>query len=134
MSITLKRPAGVTIIAILMFAGGVFVALLPGPLYYRGIGTIGESWRFALSLLDIAIGIGLLMRSGWARLATIAVATLSIGLSIVALCSGLQHMRAIDVFSHLVTLPIDGFIVWYLLTPEIGRVFARNHETLKISP
>lgn len=118
-----------TIIAILMFAGGVSVALLPGPLYYRGIGTIGEPWRFVLGLLDIAIAIGLLMRSEWARLGTIAVATLSIGLSIVALSSGLQHMRAIYVFSHLVSLPVDGLMVWYLLKPDIRHAFATPTET-----
>lgn len=117
-----------------MIAGGVSVALLRGPLYYRGVGTIGEQWRFALGLLYIAMGIGLLMRSQWARLATIAGATLSIGLSIVALLSGIHDMPVIYVFSHLVSLPIDGFIVLYLLRPEIGRAFAQNHETLKISP
>jgi hypothetical protein len=113
----------------LIFLGGLSVALLPGPLYYRGIGTIGAPWRLVLSGLDIAMGIGLLRRSEWARMATITIAALSIGLSIVALSGGLQHMREINIFSSFARIPVDGSIVWYLLRPHIRLVFARPTET-----
>jgi hypothetical protein len=108
-----------------MFVAAVSVALLPGGVRFRGVGTIRGSWVFALSGLYIAVGIGLLRRSRWARLAAIAGAILGIGFIGVALVSGLLQARLIFVFAYILRLPINGLIVWYLLRPEVGRAFTR---------
>lgn len=121
----MRRPAGVTIIAILMFLAAVSDLLLPGGIRFRGVGTIRGPWVFVLSGLYIAVGIGLLRRFQWARLAAIAEAILGVGFLGVALLNGLLQLRLIFVFAYLVRLPIDALVIWYLLKPEVGRVFTR---------
>jgi hypothetical protein len=108
-----------------MFLAAVSAFLLPGGVQFRGIGTIRGPWVLVLSGLYIAISIGLLKRSPWARLATIAVAALGIAFLGVSLVSGLLQARPIFVLANLLRFPIDGLIVWYLLEPEVCRAFAR---------
>jgi hypothetical protein len=109
----------------MMFLTATIVVLLHGGVRYRGIGTIRGPWVWALSGLYIAIGIGLLRRYKWARLATIAAAILAVGLLGVALVNGLLQARLIFLFGYLLRLPIDALIVWYLLKPEVRRTFTR---------
>ena len=121
----LRRPIGVTILAILMFVDAVVTVLLPGGIHYRGIGTIRGPWVLALSGFFVAIGVGLLRQFQWARLATIMVAILAVGLLGVAMLNGLLQLRLIFIFGYLIRLPVDALIVWYLLKPEIRSSFAR---------
>jgi len=108
-----------------MFLDAVLVVLLPGGVRYRGIGTIRGPWVLALGGLYIAIGVGLLKRFQWARLATIMSAILAVGLLGVALLNGLLQLRPIFIIGYIIRLPIDALIVWYLLKPEIRSSFIR---------
>ena len=121
-----RRPTGVTIIAVLMFLTATSIVLLPGGVRFRGIGTVRGPWVLALSGLYITLGIGLLRQSPWARLATIVGEILGIGSVGLAMMSGLLQERPIFVFVYLVRLPINAAIVWYLLEPEVGRAFTRQ--------
>jgi hypothetical protein len=125
-SLPLKRPTGVTIIAIMLFLGAVSVVLIPGGVRYRGIGTVRGVWVFALSGLYIALGVGLLRLRPWARIATIANEILHVGFFGVALVNGLLQARPIFVFARLLNFPLDVIIVWYLLKPNIERVFTHT--------
>jgi hypothetical protein len=116
-----------------MFLAGVSLALLPGGIRVPGVGTLTGPWKFTLSALYIAVGVGLLARFQWARLAAIAIATLRIGLIVVGLVSGLRQVSAMLVLSWLVGFPRDGLIVWYLLRPEIARAFAGPTGTISAS-
>jgi hypothetical protein len=108
-----------------MFLAAASVILLRGGVRFRGIGTIREPWLLVLCGLYIAVGIGLLKLSQWARLATITGAILGVGLLGVALVSGLLEVRLIFLFANLLRLPINALIVWYLLKPEVRCVFTR---------
>lgn len=121
----MRRPVGITIVAILLFLAAVSALLLPGGVRFRGIGTIRGPWVLVLSGLYIAIGIGLLKRSPWARLATIAFAILGIAFFGVALVSGLLQTRLIFLFAYFLRLAINVLTVWYLLEPEVRRAFTR---------
>jgi len=114
-----------------MFLAAVLPILLPGGIRFRGVGTIRGPWLLALGGLYIAIGVGLLKRFRWARLATITVAILRIGLLIVGMRNGILELRAKFVFSYLLGGLVDGLIVWYLLRAEIRRSFARPAESDK---
>jgi hypothetical protein len=108
-----------------MFFVAVSFVLLPGGVRFRGIGTIRGPWVRALSGLYIFVGVGLLRRYRWARLATIADAILDIGFLGVALVNGLLQLSLILVLAYLLRLPKNALIVWYLLKPEVGRVFTQ---------
>jgi hypothetical protein len=109
-----------------MFLAALVVFILPGGVRFRGIGTLRGPWVLAQSCVYIALGIGLLKRFQWARLATIAVEILGIALLGVALVSGLLQARLIFVIASLLRLPISALIVSYLLKSEIVRVFSRH--------
>lgn len=116
-----------------MFIGGVFALLLPGGIRFQGIGTIRGPWVLLLSVLFIAVGVGLLKLLQWARLATVAIAMLRIGLVVVGFMSGSRRFDAMLMFTWLIGVPRDGLIVWYLLTPRIERLFARPDEMTSVS-
>jgi hypothetical protein len=110
-----------------MFFAAVSVLLSPGGVRYRGIGTIRGPWVWALSGLYIVVGIGLLRRSQWARLATIVDSILVVGFLGVALLNGLLQMRPIFLFAYLLRLPVSALIICYLLKPEVNQVFTRQN-------
>ena len=99
--------------------------LLPGGVRFRGVGTIRGPWVLALSGLYIALGIGLLRRLQWARMATIAGAIVGLWFFGAALLNGLLQLRFLFILAYFLRLPVDVLIVWYLLKPEVERVFTR---------
>jgi hypothetical protein len=116
-------------IAFLLFLAAVLPILLPGGIRFRGIGTIRGPWLLALSGLYVVIGFGLLGRFRPARLATITVAILRIGLAVVGFRNGILQLRVVVIISYLVGLLVNGLIVWYLLQPDIRRYFDRPTES-----
>ena len=108
-----------------MFFAAVSVLLSPGGVRFRGIGTIRGPSVWALSCVYIFVGVGLLRRYQWARLATITDAILGIAFIGVALLNGLLQVRPIFLIAYLLRLPINALIVWYLTKSEVERVFTR---------
>ena len=106
-----------------MFFAAVSVLLSSGGVRYRGIGTIRGPWVWALGAIYIAVGVGLLKRYEWARLATIADSFLVVGFLGVALLNGLLQVRPIFLFAYLARLPISALIIWYLLKPGVRQIF-----------
>jgi CHASE2 domain-containing sensor protein len=116
-------------IAFLLFLAAVLPILLPGGIRFRGVGTIRGPWLLALSGLYVVMGFGLLRRFRPARLATITVAILRIGLAVVGFRNGILQLRVVVIISYLVGLLVNGLIVWYLLQPDIRRYFDRPTES-----
>jgi hypothetical protein len=106
-----------------MFFAALTAFVSPGGVRYRGIGTIRGPWVWALSCVYIVVGVGLLRRSQWARLATIADSFLVVAFLGVALLNGLLQVRPIFLFAYLLRVPVSALTVWYLLKPEVGRIF-----------
>lgn len=106
-----------------MLMAAVSVLLLPGGVYFRGVGTIRGPWVLFLSCFYIAIGVGLLRQFQWARLATIAVAIVAIAFFGVSLLNGLLQLRLIFVLAYLLRFHVNVLVVWYLMRPEIRRTF-----------
>lgn len=142
-----QRPTGVTLIAVLFFIAGaisllggllVLAAPIPSIAELAGTGAL-VTFQIAIALLavlvggfDIAIGWGLWNLRSWARIASIVM----LGLSAISnLFSGVASLVGVNtpfgrfnlagygVFSLLVA----GFVawmIWYLLQPDIDRMFA----------
>lgn len=121
----MRRPLGVTIVAVLMFMAAVSTLLLPGGIHYRGIGIVRGPWVLAFCGFFIFVGIGLLKMSRWARVTTIIIVILDLVLQGIALANGVLQARSIFLAVFLLRIPIYGAILWYLLTPEVRIAFAR---------
>jgi len=113
-------------IAVLMFLAAAVALLVPGGVYFRGIGTIREPWLFALCSFYIIVGIGLLKLSRWARWTTIIVEILGIGLRAIALANGPLQVLPKFLVVYLLRILVDGLILWYLLTPGVRVAFAQE--------
>jgi hypothetical protein len=108
------RPYEITGIAILMFCAGVWrLFSVRGP---RGWG---------ICVFYIVVGIGLLKLYQWARVVTIAVAFLDFALSETALVHGFGQFHPILVLTALIEFLFYAFIVAYLFTSTVRRVFVR---------
>ena len=109
-----------------MFLGAASALLPPGGVRFRGIGTIRGPWILAFCGFYIGVGIGLLRLRPWARVTTIAVAILDVGLLGVALVNGLLQLRLAFLLAYLLRLPLYALVVWYLLKPEIRLAFGQQ--------
>jgi uncharacterized membrane protein (DUF2068 family) len=147
-----SRPVGVTIVAILMIingalfvGGGIFAILvIPNVINEQFAAnqtniTIGNHTSIQLgntltgiintvviviSSISIAIGVaafvlswGLLNGKGWAWIITVILAIISVVFSIIALASG--------GFTNIVTLVINGAILYYMYRPPVKAYFGR---------
>ncbi len=140
----MKRPAGVTLIAILGFAGAAALALaglqlcLGASMPWRmsrgpaGVMAGGNGMRAGVGLLAVAAVLiiasaGLLFLQNWARLLTVAVTAIGLILSALGLFDALEHMRMIFFFGvlvrHVVVVAIDVGILVYLFHPDVRRAF-----------
>jgi hypothetical protein len=141
-----KRPAGVTIIAILTFFGAAILALGSLSFFFVAVmcitgGDAGEPVSAAIAGMGVAGGFSLLVLAGvaaclaigvlelheWARIVSIA----SIGVGIVCTTVSLLAFRAYPVIpvvpsivGHLLVITTAVWMLGYLLRPRVKLVFA----------
>jgi hypothetical protein len=144
--VRMGRPTGVTVIAILeflvagfclllglgMILGGGFIASI---INQQGQGNAGAASVFAGfgavlgfvflvgAAINIAVGIGLLKLKGWARITTIVLAGIGAAFQLLGLLASLAHFSVGNFLYTVVILAIQGFIIWYLLKPEVKAAF-----------
>ncbi len=127
-----ERPLGVTILAILGYIGTVLLAI-GGILMFTGAGFLTTSFGtlgvfssnvfigmgvffLAFAVLQFFIAKGLWDGKNWARIITIVFAAIGVLSALMSLISGS--------FSSIISLAIDGVIIWYLATVgEVKRFF-----------
>lgn len=136
----MQRPAGVTILAVLSFfaafllffggllsfAGGAMAYLILSsfPSMLVGIGATAVAiWSLALGALYAINGFGLLKVAEWARLLSLVLVGLAVLFAALGGLSALLHFRIFLLLRQLLILTIDLFILRYLVSPEIRRVF-----------
>jgi hypothetical protein len=131
---SMDRPTGVTILAVLNFIGAA-ILIIVGLLFMLGIGmaggavdsaggmgvlvTLGAVGGVILIVLGViagVIGIGLWKLANWARIVTIVCAVIGILGAVVGMIGG-------NIFSNLITLAIDGVILWYLFQSNVKEAF-----------
>lgn len=126
------RPQGVTILAVLSLIGGAF-GILFGLMWTALFGAFGAMFAAMLgplALLGAGIGIGLVVLSiGWLATGIGYLRGMSwswylgIGLMAVSALLSLSSVFTGDIFSAIFGLAIDGFVIWYLLSPPVQRWF-----------
>jgi hypothetical protein len=131
----MNRPTGVTVIAALYFLGAAFCVCLaivfvvggglashflpPDTQIPRGViaavGGLGAIVMLIFGAISVVVAMGLLKLKEWARIVAIVFAC--IGLLFGAL--GLLRFS----FFGLIRIAINGWILWYLLQPQVVAAF-----------
>lgn len=143
----MNRPAGVTVIAVLEFLGAAVCILLglgamlgggflatimsqsggQGSMAGAGIlGALGAAVGVVLlvfAALYVVVGWGMLKLKGWARIISIVLAGLAILGGLLGLVSIFTHFLVIGLFWLIVRLAVAGWILWYLLQPNVSAAF-----------
>lgn len=138
---TIRRPTGVTIMAILNIIGGIIMliggiaaaavgALLPSlpisesdlsgvPAMFLGAGAIAIGViLIILGILSFVVAYGLLKGMGWAWTLTLALSIISIVLNAVSIATGN--------FGGIVSIIISAIIIYYLYRPHVKAFFGKS--------
>jgi hypothetical protein len=120
-----QRPTGITILAILAAIGGVlglfggFVVLLAGTAIFGGAGALLGIAALAYAGLLIAAAYGFWTLQPWAWPLGVAVAIFGIVISVLYILGGQS------IVSQIVSIVVDGAILYYLNQPTIRSLFGR---------
>jgi len=137
----MARPLGVTIIAILMAIGGIAMivagvsALFLGSLIplagqtqdfagnisstmLGGFAVVSGAVMLALGIASLVIAYGLFKGRGWAWTAAVVLSIIGIVMSVVSIVTGN--------FGSIVSLIIDGIIIYYLYRPHVKAYFGKS--------
>lgn len=118
----MKRPAGVTVIAVLLVLVGVLNVI-------QGIGTMNDLsglWggiQLVTGIAAVAAGIGCWALRGWARVTTILLMAVN-AISLIAIW--VQFSDRIVVSRIIVPLAVNILIILYLLGSRASAAFKRS--------
>jgi hypothetical protein len=140
-----KRPAGVTIIAVLKFFGAALLALGSIAFFFVAVmvmtgGDAGDPISVAIAGMGVAGGFSMLVLAGgaacltigvaqlseWARIASIASIAVGIGctiFSLFALKGYLVIPVLLSILCHLLVMATAVWMLAYLLLPRVRQVF-----------
>jgi uncharacterized membrane protein (DUF2068 family) len=141
------RPTGVTLIAALYFIGGG-LNILGAILILSGSAILEESLPLAelglpahlgislaigpliVGIINLAIGWGLWELREWARVVTIILNGLGLLITIIGLIQvfSLSVVSPSAVAVLVIVMVIYGFIIWYLMQPDVRRFFDGYEE------
>jgi hypothetical protein len=141
------RPTGVTVIAILYFFGTAFclvagIGVIAGGGFFAEyvnksgaqnagvgagilaaiVGVLGVILLVA-AVLDIVVGVGLMKIKSWARVIAIALSGLAVLGAARGIVTSMLHFNLFSLCINLMVLALNGWIVWYLLQPNITAAF-----------
>lgn len=141
----MKRPAGVTIIAVLTFFGAALLALGSIAFFFVAVmvmtgGDAGDPISVAIAGMGVAGGFSMLVLAGgaacltigvaqlseWARIASIVSIAVGIGctiFSLFALKGYLVIPVLLSILCHLLVMATAVWMLAYLLLPRVRQVF-----------
>jgi hypothetical protein len=141
-----KRPIGVTVIAVLTFLGAAilalgavgffFVAFLgmtggdsgdPASVAIAGMGVAGGFSLLVLSGVAGCLAIGVLELREWARIVSVASIAASIGFTILSLFAVRRYVvlpAVPSIYCHLLVVTTAVWMLAYLLLPRVKQVFS----------
>jgi hypothetical protein len=142
----MKRPIGVTIIAVLAFFGATTLAVGACGLFFVAFmgmtgGDAGDSASIAIAGMGVAGGFSLLVLAGvavclamgvlalreWARIAAVASIAAGIGFTILSLFAVRRYVvlpAMPSIYFHLAVVTTAVWMLAYLLLPRVKQVFS----------
>ena len=141
----MKRPTGVTIVAVLTFCGAVILALASFVFFFIavmgtaskdadqpvsaaivGMGVAGGFSLLVLASIAACLAIGVLELREWARIASIASIAAGIGCTIFSIFAFWEY-RLIPIVTiivfHLLVMAMGACMVAYLARPNVKQAF-----------
>jgi hypothetical protein len=142
------RPVGVTVIAVLYFLGAVlcvlggigmmlgggFMATLinqsggqgagAGAGIFAALGAAVGIVLLVVAAIAVLVGWGLFKLKNWARIVAIVFAVLGVLGALFGLLGAFSHFGGIILLWTVIRLAINGWIIWYLLQPNVSAAFA----------
>jgi hypothetical protein len=148
----MKRPFGVTVVAVLMCIGAALLALgslaffmlgavavtegAHGPLaqLYLGVGALGAGIFLVRAVANATVAIYMWRLVYWARLAAIAFTALGLLFAVIGILASLPHPAIMVVAWQVFVIAIDVWILWYLMRPHVKDAFAapRQHPDARV--
>jgi hypothetical protein len=138
----MKRPIGITLLALFHFLGAAVYALLGvafltgGPEIHelaRVYGSYGEMIEglgeelgvacLVVAAITLAIGIGLWMQKNWARLILVILTVFSLAVSAIWMVIMLVQSRTAGFFVQTLVTALHLPVLWYLLQPRVRQAF-----------
>jgi hypothetical protein len=142
------RPAGVVLIAVYHFISALFLVLLAISLVVGGtllggmfggsrdntmgglgvgvlIGMVGAVFFLFFALIAAVAGYGIWSLREWGRILSIGLAAVSLLISLPGLFFMGLHFTLFFGGLRLVRIAISGFIIWYLMQPQIKVLFRK---------
>jgi hypothetical protein len=132
-----QRPTGVVVIAVLYWLSAFCLILLGAGMvigfgvfaemmarmqpWMAGLGAIAGIVMLGFGAAMCAIGYGLFQLQEWARVTTIVLVAISFAGAIF----GILHPIGMGRISSVIRMAIDGFIIWYLVQPQVVGCFRR---------
>jgi hypothetical protein len=142
----MKRPIGVTIIAVLAFFGAAILAVGACGFFFVALmgmtgGDVGDSASVAIAGMGVAGGFSLLVLAGvavclalgvlalreWARIVAVASIGAGIGFTILSLFAVRRYVvlpAVPSIYCHLLVVTTAVWMLAYLLLPRVKQVFS----------
>jgi nitroimidazol reductase NimA-like FMN-containing flavoprotein (pyridoxamine 5'-phosphate oxidase superfamily) len=142
----MKRPFGLTVVAVLMCVGAGLLALgslaffmlgAPavttgggGPLsqLLSGMGTIGAGIFQAFAIACVTVAIYTLKLAYWARYAAIVFIAAGLLFAVIGILASLPHPDIMVGAWPIFVIAVDLWILWYLTRPHVKDAFAIAHH------
>jgi hypothetical protein len=130
----MQRPTGITILAVLSFLGGILLLFAALGMFtlgsvavslgadagaVSGLTTILGVVTLIVALLDLAFAIGAWGLKPWAWILGI------IGQGVNLILIVVNVLQGSPISGQIVSIVISAIIIYYLMTPDIKRVFGR---------
>jgi hypothetical protein len=119
--------------------GGGFIATLisqqggqgagAGAGLFAGLGAAVGVVLLIFAVLYAVVGWGLLKLKEWARIVTLVLAGLGVLGALFGLVGAFTHFAVFILFWTVVRLAIAGWIIWYLLQPNVKAAFQGGPAT-----
>ena len=134
----MKRPVGVTILAVLAILYGIFslllalLALLGLALAASGVGNVATRYSTGnlvyaaisdpvLGILYLAFGIGAFSLKGWAWTTGVVALVLDVVRQIVGVV--MHGFSASNIVGFIITIVVALVVLWYLFRPNVRAAF-----------
>ncbi len=143
----MERPVGVTVLAVLEFISAGFLILL-GLLLIVGMSVLGAMGGggegsgvmavlgtlgavagvvvMILSVIPLAVGIGLWKLKNWARIVVIVFSILGLVSNLFGVIGGVSTGEMVSLSSGVIGLGINILVIWYMLQAHVKQAFGAS--------
>ncbi len=139
----MKRPTGVTVIAVILFLGAAYGLVLALGVAGGGVdpktltpdmgefpfedGVLAKIAVFAFLIstaISLTLGLGLWHTKNWARIITIVLSSIAIAMNALGVLGAALMANDLDLVIGLAALGYNVWLVWYLVQPPVKAAFA----------